>query len=146
MKRKKSPRGFTLIEMLVVVAIFAILVSIVLARVVIAKAYARDAKRVESVRQLENALELYEKSASAYPVCAPEVIINGENDCLSLVLISANIMGRTPTDPIMEVSGSCGDINSFVYCYVSADGKTYTIRYHLETDSIKPNGWYSETP
>lgn len=146
MSGRKSFCGFTLIEMLVVVAIFGILVSVVLARVVIAKAYARDAKRVESVRQLENALELYEKSESNYPVCAPEAVINGEDDCLSLALISANSMGRTPTDPIGGFAGSCGDINSFVYCYVSADGATYTIRYHLETDSIKPNGWYSETP
>lgn len=146
MKKKKHLRGFTVIEMLVVVAIFGILSSFILARVVSAKANARDAKRVESVRQLENALELYEKSASAYPVCNPEAVINGESDCVSSALISTNVMSRTPTDPIGGSSGSCGVSDSFVYCYLSADGRTYTIRYHLETDSIKPNGWYSETP
>lgn len=146
MKGDRYSSGFTLIEVLVVIAISAILASVVLARVVVAKAYARDANRVESVRQLKNALELYEKSANSYPVCAIEAVINGENDCLSLALIAANATGRTPTDPLGEANGSCGSPGSFVYCYESQDGKSYIISYHLETDSIKQNGWYNEIP
>lgn len=146
MMGKKHFFGFTLIEMLVVVAIFAILASLVLARVTSAKANARDAKRVESIRQLENALDLYKNSNNSYPVCNPEVVINGASDCLSAFLISAGAMSRTPVDPTGEGIGTCGQVDSFVYCYQSADGISYAIRYHLETSTIKPSGWYNEMP
>ena len=146
MTNKNYFRGFTIIEMLIVVSIFAILASIILARVVSAKANARDAKRVESIRQLENALDLYRNSNNRYPICNPEVVVNGTSDCLSVALISAEAMSTTPVDPTGESSGTCGLADSFVYCYQSADGVSYTIRYHLETNTIKSNGWYNETP
>lgn len=139
-------KGFSLVEMLIVISIVALISSFILARLTLARANARDSERVESVRQLKTALALYEHSRSIYPVCNPEIIINGTSDCLSTALVGENVMGVTPLDPLGGSSGACGGANSYVYCYVSGDGKSYTIRYHLETDSIKPSGWYSETP
>ena len=60
-------RGFTLIELLVVISIIAMLSSIVLASLNSARAKARDANRVSSIRQVQIALELYYDANGKYP-------------------------------------------------------------------------------
>ncbi|MEI8061958.1 MAG: type II secretion system protein [bacterium] len=51
--------GFTLLELLFVVAIIALLSSIVLSSLAVARARGRDAKRISDLRQVRNAIELY---------------------------------------------------------------------------------------
>jgi len=63
----KSGAGFTLIEILVVVAIIGILASVILVSVTSARARARDIKRVSDIRQLRTALELYFGNNGEYP-------------------------------------------------------------------------------
>ncbi len=55
----KISKGFTLIELLVVVAIISLLSSIVMASLNSARAKSRDARRLEELHQLDNALSLY---------------------------------------------------------------------------------------
>jgi prepilin-type N-terminal cleavage/methylation domain-containing protein len=76
-KNRGQNRGFTLIELLVVVAIIALLSEIVLASLQTATAKARNAKRVEMVKQYQNALELYYVDKGSYP-------LSGEPRCLGL--------------------------------------------------------------
>lgn len=63
----KNIRGFTLIELLVVIAIIGILSSVVLASLNSARLKARDVKRIQDVRQLKIALELYYTENGFYP-------------------------------------------------------------------------------
>jgi prepilin-type N-terminal cleavage/methylation domain-containing protein len=60
-------RGFTLIEMLVVIAIIAILSGIIIANLSGAKGKARDAKRVSDLGNIQMALELYFDRCNQYP-------------------------------------------------------------------------------
>src|SRR3990167_866949 len=60
-------RGFTLIELLVVIGIIGILSSIVLVSVNSARMKARDAKRIQEVKQMMNALELFYSDNNHYP-------------------------------------------------------------------------------
>lgn len=60
-------KGFTLIEILIVVAIIAILASIVLVGLTGARAKARDAKRISDVTSVQNVLELYYTRCGFYP-------------------------------------------------------------------------------
>ena len=60
-------KGFTLIELLVVVAIIGLLSSVVISSLNVARAKGRDAKRLEDLRQIQIALELYRDDHGNYP-------------------------------------------------------------------------------
>lgn len=59
--------GFTLIELLIVIAIIGILAGLVIASVGTVRLRARDADRLNTFRQIQNALELYYADNGQYP-------------------------------------------------------------------------------
>lgn len=65
--QSKKNKGFTILELLVVIAIIGILSAIIMASLNTSRSKARDAKRVEEIRQLVNALELYYNTTASYP-------------------------------------------------------------------------------
>jgi type II secretion system protein G len=82
-KSKFSKHGFTLMEILVVIAIIGILASIVFPNIQNARARARNTKRMIEVDQLANAIALYEQDNEGTPPgedgieyvnCSPEWI------------------------------------------------------------------------
>lgn len=60
-------KGFTLIEILIVVAIIAILTSVVIIGLGPAQRSGRDTRRAADLRQVQNALELYFQRCGFYP-------------------------------------------------------------------------------
>lgn len=66
--KKNKQSGFTIIELLVVVAIIATIMSIVVALVGDAKAKARDTKRRADLSQIQVALELYRNEHGTFQV------------------------------------------------------------------------------
>src|SRR2546422_562625 len=62
-----NKKGFTLIEILIVVAIIALLASIVLVGLGPARVKGRDARRVADIRQMQNALEIWNTKCGSYP-------------------------------------------------------------------------------
>ena len=77
--RKLNNKGFTLVELLVVVAIIALLSTFAIVALGSARAKTRDTKRIATVREMSNALEMYFNENDSYPI-APDVngIILGE--------------------------------------------------------------------
>lgn len=145
----KTNNGFTLIELLVVIAVIGLLSSIAIVSLSQAATKSRDARREVDIKELQKILALYESNRGRYPICSPEININGISDCLSSAIISENVVNVLPKDPKHGVGGgACGDVGAFYYCYVSTNGGSYTIRYPLETDSIygKSAGWNSVNP
>ena len=63
----KNKKGFTLIEILVVVAIIGVLASIVLVGLGGARRQGGDAKRIAELRQIQTGLELYFTKCGFYP-------------------------------------------------------------------------------
>jgi len=150
---KLRGRGFTIVELLIVIAIIALLVSLSTVLYSDSKRKSRDSRREEDMKEIQNALNLYVVNKHTYPICGSMVdIINPENntfvkidggtDCLSQALVSDRLFPRTPMDPLGGSVGSCGSLADNVYCYAS-DGFRYYLRYSLETDSIlgKSIGW-----
>jgi type II secretion system protein G len=65
--RMNKARGFTLIELIVVIAIIGFLSSVIFAVLVDARLDARDKRRIEDLRQLERALHLYANDHQHFP-------------------------------------------------------------------------------
>ncbi|HLP86367.1 MAG TPA: prepilin-type N-terminal cleavage/methylation domain-containing protein [Candidatus Paceibacterota bacterium] len=80
---RKNNKGFTLMELLVVVAIIGILSSIVLASLNAARSKSRDAIRRSNLRQLANASEMRFSTVGVYPtttgwITVGDAVLTGE--------------------------------------------------------------------
>jgi len=110
--------GFTLIEMLIVVAIIGILAGAVLVGLGPVQKGGRDARRVSDLRQAQNALELYFNKNGTYPASS-----GGTLDSVSAA-ITASIGGQVPKDPRSP---------TFNYRYIAlSGGSSYVLGATLE--------------
>lgn len=64
---KNNNKGFTLIELMVVIAIVAILTAVILSSIYGSRGKARDAKRISDIAQIQLALEQYFDRCQVYP-------------------------------------------------------------------------------
>lgn len=128
-----TKKGFTLVELLVVVAIIAILISIVVANIRSAKEKARDDRRMSDMRTLQNALGLYQINKGQYPIY--DGLITGiiDSDVMSTALIGEMVIKTIPLDPINKEAGGI----SYIYSYKSENGSTHEIKFCLETNTIQ---------
>ncbi|MDO8500177.1 MAG: type II secretion system protein [bacterium] len=118
-------KGFTLIEMLVVIAIAGVLLAGVLVLFQGARTKGRDATREENIKTIQNALSLYVTNRGIYPVY--DGYLTG-SDSVSTLLKNDDALPAMPLDPL--------DSGSFRYQYISVNGATYLIKYYLETNTI----------
>ena len=119
-------KGFTLIEVLIVVSIIGLLASIVLVGLGGFRARGADARRIVDLRQVQNALELYYQKNGNYP-SLPGCPAGGysSRSCwndLAGALRDAGIgVPRIPNDPDATASYDYG-----------TDGQTYTLGAKLK--------------
>ncbi|MGR4065147.1 MAG: type II secretion system protein [Vulcanimicrobiaceae bacterium] len=90
---REGERGFTLIEMMIVVAIIAILVGMLVPNFVRARAQAQTAACEANLKEIATALELYESDHDAYPA-GSAVPVNASNADLQPYL------KQVPVDPV----------------------------------------------
>ncbi len=64
--RRNGLKGFTLVELLVVIAIISVLATLLLLQLGVARAKARDAKRIADVNQVRSVVEQYFDQNGAY--------------------------------------------------------------------------------
>ncbi len=128
-------QGFTLIEILIVVAIIAVLASAVLIGLGPVQRQGRDARRISDLRQVQTALELYYSKCGYYPGAAQSASpcsgfqqITAWSDITNALVGSSIGVTQIPNDPTAGKSYFYG---------TSSNGNTYVLGATLE-DSNNP--------
>lgn len=124
-------QGFTLIELMVTIAIIAIMSAIVIANVSQARAKARDSKRVSDISQIRLAATLFFERCNVYPAYPLNITdngtISGTSYCPAGITLET-YLAKVPVDPT--------NTGSYVYKYaVSPTQDDYHIGALLETNS-----------
>ena len=123
MRNKISNRkGFTLVELVVVVAVIAILSGIVIANISSSRSKARDAKRISDIAQIQLALEQYFDRCGKYPALGYANLSGTNNTCPTGISFSSFI-SVVPKDPSTGIDYGYG---------VSADNLDYILKATLQ--------------
>ncbi len=126
---KRFLKGFSLIELLIVITIIGILAVVFLPKITSGPERARDAKRISDVADIANAIEMYKQDIGNYPIKG--AIANAE-DFLPGVIGDYFDSGLVPEDPIdaqyYEYTGSRFGLHFAILAHVEnpkGDGNYY---------------------
>lgn len=105
--RKKHVGGFTLLEMLVVIAIFMIMASLILVGLTLARDRAKVLRARRDIAQLKAAWESYYADYNGFPVIAGDSLVAGQivsgRDVVQILRGLENYNGQNPQRfPYME--------------------------------------------
>ncbi len=143
MSMLEKKKGFTLIEILIVVAIIAIIGTLAVLAVNSARSKQRDATRLSNVRQMQSALEDYFNENNEYP--GGELMPLGDpsiSKCLGATGFAGDctadkstIIRVVPNTYEAGLKGivTCGDPARNAFCYTQLEeGAKYVIHFELE--------------
>ena len=148
----KTREGFTIIELLIVIAIIAILAGLVLNNFNGAQAKARDTQRVTDVNNIHSKLEEYYNENNAYPQTFTAATFPGI-DAESLkdpdgnsVVINAAVADETAADAVAAPGNTGGEYKYIAFptgCTNNCTG--YVIKTFVEKpSSVTPNPYRKE--
>lgn len=142
-------RGFTIVELLIVIVVIAILAALTYVGYSGFNAKARDSRRVDDVQAITKALELYYVDNGKYPTGAGSSSINSSwstsNEEASwdhLMDQLAPYIDSLPVDPVNVGTDSrysyFSNTSNLVpgYCGVNGRGQMYVLGYALESGKI----------
>lgn len=129
-------RGFTLIEMLVVVSVIGVLAALSVVSFTSSQKQARDAKRKSDLKFFQSGLENFANNNNGfYPVWAAGLNVSGTQFCTGSLATS-----NCPTDPKYDSD------NSFYYRYQSDgelnNGAALATRYVLWSKLENTTGYW----
>ena len=124
-----NKKGFTLIELMVVIAIIGVLASIIVASLGSAKSNSRDAKRIADTKNIQIALSLYYNDNLQYPPLVLSTLLTG------------GYLSSIPKDP---------DGSSYHYVALGTNtqgkctgsGSSPAVKYHLGALLESPSNAY----
>lgn len=129
----KDGRGFTIVELLIVIVVIGILAGLVVTTYAGVQDRARDAQRKSDITAIQKALELYHIDHGAFPACSNSPYVSGDprGSCYSSSpgLVSALVPRYTselPVDPINSTE--------YRYRYFYGSKKTSDTTYAASSD------------
>lgn len=144
-KRRLLGSGFTLIELMIVVAIIGLLAAIVIGALTLSTKRARDAHRLQDLRAIATLLEFHYADTGRYPVASglitscgmqgPNWIPDGSD-----YEWAAAYTASVPRDP----AENCGEAGAYSYAYQS-DGSQYDLTARLEGGSPDSSVFFNGT-
>jgi type II secretion system protein G len=157
-------RSFTIIELLVVVAVIGLLASVVLVSLKGVKGEARDARRKTDLKAIQTALEMYYNDNNKYPTPGNGWDVGyhydapGRTEWLELEALLAPYLTQLPVDPRWPKNNPATDPYKWQgYMYYDRDvpagqtsadrGKGYTLIAYITETNQEPGcifGWYQE--
>ena len=153
-------KAFSLIELLVVVAIMGLLAGMAVVALNQARQKARDARRVADVKQIQTALELYFMDKYTYPEPIADTnrlldgaCLGGDSTFRAVGTCgSPTYMGLVPSNPSPKLEGACTGGTGTGYTYAVVGGaagsrNTYQLYWCVsqETGGV-PAGKHVATP
>ncbi|MBI4437736.1 type II secretion system protein [Candidatus Uhrbacteria bacterium] len=138
-------KGFTLVELLVVVAIIALVATFAAVAVNAARSKQRDATRLSNVRQLQSALEDSFNETNRYPDGdltplgdASQSLCLGSrgfaSDCSGDASVFLRVVPGTYEDGLEGIV-TCGEPSRRAFCYSARqESDAYVIYFELEND------------
>jgi len=134
---KQRLPGFTLVELLIVIAILGVLASLILANMSGARERARDAQRKSDLRQLQTALRMYFTDFGQNPESTSGYEIRHTDDTVydwgeEFGIGGNTYMSKLPIDPLDESSSG---VYSYNYVLDSTDTDRYCAWAILENES-----------
>jgi general secretion pathway protein G len=130
LKKLSSQKGFTLLELLVVIVVIGILALLVIPNLTSAPKKARDIQRKTDMRAVQKALEEYYVSNSAYPSSATYCALAGATCAAATGPLTSGtpaILKSLPVDPL--------NTGNYVYAYTVSGTTAYTLRACLENQA-----------
>lgn len=127
-------KGFTLIEVLIVVAIIGILASVVLVGLGPLQRQGRDARRISDLKQIQAGLEFYYNKCGYYPGAVQAATPCGAR-AVGFTDLAVNVagLGGILTGSGLGITNIPEDPNANrEYQYQSADGSSYVLRAQLD--------------
>jgi prepilin-type N-terminal cleavage/methylation domain-containing protein len=110
----KNNKGFTLVELLVVISIIGVLSAVLMMNLVGARERSRDAQKIQDLNSLKSALRMYYNDYQAYPSPGATNCTN----CLNTAIGSSYLTG----------------VSQVGYSYSAAiDGNSFTVKTSLES-------------
>ena len=123
--KRRAERGFTLVEIMIVVAIIALLAAIAIPNVLRGRTSANEASAIGNMRALVSSLEMFRSVNAAYPTPVANWVAN-------MYTTPDPDFGPPSFNHVMDgtacppgAASSC--VQGYRYTYVSAAGNTYTI-------------------
>ena len=136
---REKTKGFTLLELLVVITIIGILATVLMASFATARENARDEVRKNDLKALQLAIELYKSQNGTYPArgCGATSGWTGPGshsaswgtECDEYIDgLVPDYIAELPTDPNQE------DVDNWGYIYWT-DGNSYKVLAHLVVEN-----------
>lgn len=140
--KSNRTRGFTIVELLIVIVVIAILAAITIVAYNGIQQRARDAERVSEVKALRTAIEMYAADTGAYPS------VGSDNAGYSVSSLAAALVPTYLQAIPLPPSGS--NANDYSYVRGAAANASYAIRIDYQTkpachwgQNNATTGWWS---
>jgi type IV pilus assembly protein PilA len=118
MKRiKPTERGFSLIELLIVVAIILIIAAITIPSVIHSRMLANESSSVASLRTMNTACETYTSTYGTFPPALANLAPAAVPSALAADLLDSNLVSGTKSGYVFTYSAGSADANGNIGSY-----------------------------